>query len=75
MKRLTKYLVLLAIALLIGLTVSGGTKETAKVAPNTLADPIKIDTGYISGTLIGDVGSVCQDRKSQCEGSGYLAGL
>jgi para-nitrobenzyl esterase len=56
MKRFTRYLVFPAIALLIGLAVSGSTKETAKGATNTLVDPIKIDTGYISGTMIGDVG-------------------
>jgi para-nitrobenzyl esterase len=56
MKKHMRYLAFLAIALLIGLTVLGGTSEPAKVAPNTLANPIKIDTGYISGALIGDVG-------------------
>jgi para-nitrobenzyl esterase len=43
---------LLAI-LAIGLATSCSTKQTEV---NPLADPIKIDTGYISGTIIGDVG-------------------
>jgi para-nitrobenzyl esterase len=55
MKMLARYLTFLAIAV-IGLAVLGGTKDTAKVATAALTDPIKIDTGYISGTLIGDIG-------------------
>ena len=39
--------------------LSGCTKPEEKVekaaAPKPLSDPLKIDTGYISGTLIGDV--------------------
>jgi para-nitrobenzyl esterase len=56
MKMLARYPTFVAIVLLIGLAVLGCTKETAKVATTVLTDPIKIDTGYISGTLIGDVG-------------------
>jgi para-nitrobenzyl esterase len=56
MKMLARYLTFLTIALLIGLAVLGGTKDTAKAATAALTDPIKIDTGYISGTLIGDIG-------------------
>lgn len=56
MKMLARYPTFVAIALLIALAVSGCTKETAKVETAALTDPIKIDTGYISGTLIGDVG-------------------
>ena len=40
-------------SLLIGLTSSCSTEGTEA---NTVTDPIKIDTGYISGTVIGDVG-------------------
>jgi para-nitrobenzyl esterase len=42
-----------------GTILSGCTKQEKKVEkavePEPLIDPIKIDTGYISGTLIGDV--------------------
>jgi para-nitrobenzyl esterase len=38
-------------ALAAGLAISCSSKETE---PNVLVDPIKIDTGYISGTIIGD---------------------
>jgi len=41
------------VALLIGLTNSCST-ENAEI--NVFRDPIKIDTGYISGTIIGDLG-------------------
>jgi para-nitrobenzyl esterase len=40
-------------ALVIGLNISCRTKDTEAT---TLVDPIKIDTGYISGTVIGDIG-------------------
>ncbi len=56
MTTLTRYLVLPSIVLMMGLAVSGRPNETAKKAANAYSDPIKIDTGYISGTLIGDVG-------------------
>lgn len=47
-----KALILLSLALAIVLVVSC----TNKVAEtNALVDPIKIDTGYISGTMMGDV--------------------
>ena len=46
-------IVLLAISI-IGLATSCSTKNGTEV--NALVDPIKIDTGYISGTVIGDVG-------------------
>ena len=54
----TGYLVLASVVLMIGLAVSGRAKETAKTAAYFYSDPIKIDTGYISGTLIGDVGKI-----------------
>ena len=50
---------LLIVSLWGGLILSGCAKqeeEVEKVAtPEPLSDPLKIDTGYISGTLIGDV--------------------
>ena len=39
-------------ALILGLTVSCGT-ENEEI--HTIKDPVKIDTGYISGTIIGDI--------------------
>jgi len=42
----------------MGIILSGCTKqeEVEKVvAPEPFSDPLKIDTGYISGTLVGDV--------------------
>jgi para-nitrobenzyl esterase len=50
------YLVLTSIFLAMGLIASGGPKAIAKAAANAYSDPIKIDTGCISGTVIGDVG-------------------
>jgi para-nitrobenzyl esterase len=51
--------VLFMFFLSIGITLSGCTKQEEEVekvvAPEPLSDPLKIDTGYISGTLIGDV--------------------
>ena len=44
---------ILLVSLLAGLTNSCSTESTKA---NTVTDPIKIDTGYISGTIIGDVG-------------------
>ena len=38
-----------------GITLSGCARQEEVVAPEPLSDPLKIDTGYISGTLIGDV--------------------
>ena len=42
-----------------GITLSGCTRQEEEVekvsAPEPLSDPLEIDTGYISGTLIGDV--------------------
>jgi para-nitrobenzyl esterase len=49
---MTKKLLLLLAGLAIGLAISCKTKEPETKA---LADPVKIDTGYISGTIIGDV--------------------
>jgi para-nitrobenzyl esterase len=40
-------------ALAVGLTISCSSE---KPEINALVDPIKIDTGYVSGTVIGDVG-------------------
>ena len=48
-----KALLFLSAILAIGFTVSCSTKESAS---NALVDPIKINTGYIAGTVIGDVG-------------------
>ncbi len=39
--------------LVVGLAISCSTEDTET---NELVDPIKIDTGYVSGTLTGDVG-------------------
>jgi len=50
------YLVLTSIILSMGLAISGRPKATAKAAANSYSDPIKIDTGYISGALIGNAG-------------------
>jgi para-nitrobenzyl esterase len=42
-----------------GIILSGCAKQEEEVeravAPEPLSDPLKIDTGYISGTLIGDI--------------------
>ena len=46
--------IVLFAAFVIGLTASCGTNGTDV---NVIEDPIKIDTGYISGTIIGDVGN------------------
>ncbi len=51
-----RYLVFSAVVLLIGLGVSGGTEEPGKVATDILTDPVRIDTGYISGAIIGEKG-------------------
>jgi len=48
----------LMLFLLGGITLLGCEKEGEKVeviTPEPLSDPLKIDTGYISGTLIADV--------------------
>ncbi len=45
----------LMVFLLGGIALSGCVKKTEVIAPEPLSDPLKIDTGYISGTLIGDV--------------------
>jgi para-nitrobenzyl esterase len=45
----------LMVFLLGGITVSGCGKKAEVITPEPLSDPLKIDTGYISGTLIGDV--------------------
>ncbi|MBN2058961.1 MAG: carboxylesterase family protein [Deltaproteobacteria bacterium] len=45
----------LMIFLLAGIILSGCVKKTEVIMPEVLSDPLKIDTGYISGTLIGDV--------------------
>jgi para-nitrobenzyl esterase len=55
-----KVLTALFISLLsTGIILSGCTKQEEKIekaaAPAPFSDPLKIDTGYISGTLIGDV--------------------
>jgi hypothetical protein len=52
----TGFLVLPLIVLMMGLAVSGRPIETAMKPANAYSDPIKIDTRYISGTVIGDVG-------------------
>jgi para-nitrobenzyl esterase len=45
--------------LLIGIILSGCAKQEEEVekvvSPEPLSDPLKIDTGYIAGTFIGDV--------------------
>jgi para-nitrobenzyl esterase len=48
-----KALLLTLAALAIGLAISCSTEDTET---NALVDPIKIDTGYISGTVIGNAG-------------------
>jgi para-nitrobenzyl esterase len=48
-----KALILLSLALAMALVVSCATKVAETNAP---MDPVKIDTGYISGTIIGDAG-------------------
>jgi len=45
----------LMIFLLAGITISGCEKKAEVIVPEVLSDPLKIDTGYISGTLIGNV--------------------
>ena len=45
----------LMVFLLGGITLSGCEKKVEVITPEPLSDPLKIDTGYISGTLIGDV--------------------
>ena len=55
-----KILTVLFICLLsAGIILSGCTKQEEKIEkadePAPFSDPLKIDTGYISGTLIGDV--------------------
>ncbi|MBN1570878.1 MAG: carboxylesterase family protein [Acidobacteria bacterium] len=47
-------LIALLTASVIGLATSCSTKNSGEV--NSLGDPIKIDTGYVSGSPIGDVG-------------------
>ncbi|MFC1838051.1 carboxylesterase/lipase family protein [Thermodesulfobacteriota bacterium] len=51
--------VIFFVFLITGIFLSGCTQQEEKVEqpvkPEPLTDPIKIDTGYISGTLIGDV--------------------
>jgi para-nitrobenzyl esterase len=48
--------VLFMFFLSIGIILSGCRKQEEEVvAPEPLSDPLKIDIGYISGTLIGDV--------------------
>ena len=51
--------VLFMLFLSTGIILSGCTKQEEDIkkaaAPEPLSDPLKIDTGYISGTLIGDV--------------------
>jgi para-nitrobenzyl esterase len=51
--RTLRFLILLSVAFVFGLAVSCRTQTPEA---NSLADPIKINTGYISGTVIGDVG-------------------
>jgi para-nitrobenzyl esterase len=51
--RTMRFLILLSVAFVFGLAVSCRTQAPEAKTP---ADPIKIDTGYISGTVIGDVG-------------------
>jgi para-nitrobenzyl esterase len=51
--RTRQLLILISIAFVIVLAVSCRSKEPEV---NALTDPIKIDTGYVSGTVIGDVG-------------------
>jgi para-nitrobenzyl esterase len=50
------YLVITSIILAMGLAVSGLPKAAAKADAKPYLDPIKIDTGYISGTLMGNAG-------------------
>jgi hypothetical protein len=52
----TGLLALPFIVLMMGPAVSGRPNETAKKPANAYSDPIKIDTGLISGTVIGDAG-------------------
>ncbi len=56
MTRLTRYLILPLVVLLIGLAVSCRTTETVTTTAAAFVDPIKIDTGLISGTIVGDPG-------------------
>jgi para-nitrobenzyl esterase len=50
----SRYLLMLPfVVLIIGLTLSCRTKDTGI---KVLTDPLKTDTGYISGTIIGDIG-------------------
>jgi para-nitrobenzyl esterase len=44
--------IILSAVLIVGLTASCGTENAED---QTLKDPVKIDTGYISGTIIGDI--------------------
>jgi para-nitrobenzyl esterase len=56
MTRLIRYLIPLSIILMMEITISCRTKETITTGATVFVDPIKTDTGYISGTIIGDVG-------------------
>jgi para-nitrobenzyl esterase len=51
--RARQFLIVLSIVFVIGISISCRTEKTETAA---LLDPIKIDTGYISGTIIGDIG-------------------
>jgi hypothetical protein len=51
--RAKQLLILISIAFVFVLAVSCRSKAPEV---NALAGPIKIDTGYVSGTVIGDVG-------------------
>src|SRR4030042_549349 len=45
----------LMVFLLAGITLSGCEKKAEVIMPEVLSCPLRIDTGYISGTVIGDV--------------------
>jgi para-nitrobenzyl esterase len=51
------FTIILFLGFVVGVTPSCQTKTAEVDIVDTLKDPIKIDTGYISGTIIGNVGN------------------
>jgi para-nitrobenzyl esterase len=45
----------LVVFLLGGITLLGCEQKVEVITPEPLSDPLKIETGYVSGTLIGDI--------------------